>query len=107
MAKPGRGRLIERLVSGIFKTPLERERDYFRHYRELSGLIEESPGNMNVFVLRGELNLERGEFKRARADFEAAMGLAENLDDSKGWNIVEQVLRDRALYGLQLAEREL
>ncbi len=107
MAKPGRARLSERLVSAIFKTPLERERDFYRRYRQLSGLIGESPDNMNVLVLRGELNLERGEYERAKTDFERALELARDLDEAKGWLLMEQVMRDRALYGLKLAEREL
>ena len=107
MAKPGRGRLIARLLRGVFKSPLERERDFYRRYRELSGLIEESPDNMNVFVLRGELNLERREYERAKTDFERVLDLARDLDEAKGWLVMEQVMRDRALYGLKLAEREL
>lgn len=105
MTKPGRGSLIERLVSGIFKSPLERERDFYRRYRELSGLIDESPDNMNVFVLRGELSLERGDYERAKTDFERALELAQDLDEAKGWLVMEQVMRDRALYGLKLARR--
>ncbi len=105
MTKPGRGSLIERLVSGIFKSPLERERDFYRRYRELSGLIDESPDNMNVFVLRGELSLERGDYERATNDFERALELAQDLDEAKGWLVMEQVMRDRALYGLKLARR--
>ena len=107
MAKPGRGRLIARLVSGMFKSPLERERDFYRRYRELSGLIDESPDNLSVFVLRGELNLERRDFERAQADFERALELARDLDEAKGWLVMEQVMRDRALYGLKLARRAL
>ena len=107
MAKPGKGRLIARLVSGVFKSPLEQERDFYRRYRELSGLIGESPDNMSVFVLRGELNLARRDFERAQADFERALELARDLDEAKGWLVMEQVMRDRALYGLKLARRAL
>lgn len=107
MIKPGRGRLIARLVSGIFKSPLERERDYFRRYHELSDMIDESPDNMNVIVLRGELNLERGDYERAKTDFECALELAQDIDQAKGWLVMEQVMRDRALSGLQLARGAL
>ena len=107
MAKPGKGRLIARLVSGIFKSPLERERDFYRRYRELSGMIDESPDNMNVLVLRGELNLERRKYERAKSDFERALALARDLDEAKGWLVMEQMMRDRALYGLKLARRAL
>lgn len=105
MAMPGKLRLIARLVRGIFKSPLERERDFYRQYRELSGLIDEMPDNMNVYVLRGELNLERGDYERATSDFERALELAQDLDEAKGWLVMEQVMRDRALYGLKLARR--
>lgn len=107
MTKPGKGRLIAGLVGGIIKSPLERERDFYRRFRELSGLIEESPENMNVFVLRGELNLERGEYERAKSDFERALELAQYFDEAKGWLVMEQVMRDRALYGLKLARQAL
>ncbi|MCY3978722.1 MAG: hypothetical protein OXG23_11545 [Chloroflexi bacterium] len=103
MAQSGKGRLIARLVGGIFKSSLERERDFFRRYRELSGLIEESPENMNLLVLRGELNLERRDYERAKTDFERALELARDLDEAEGWLVLEQVMRDRALYGLKLA----
>ena len=107
MTKLGRGRLIARLVSGIFKSPLERERDFYRRYRELSDLIDESPDTMNVIVLRGELNLERGDYERAKTDFERALELAQDFDQAKGWLVMEQVMRDRALSGLQLARGAL
>ena len=95
------------LVSGLFRSPLERERAFYRRYRELSGQIEASPNNMTAYALRGELNLERGDHERAIRDFAAAIKLAESADDTKGWLVLEQVMRDRALYGLKLAEREL
>lgn len=99
--------ILGELVASVFQSPLERERAFYRRYRELSGVIDESPADMIAYVLRGELNLERGERARAKTDFESAIELAGSMDDAKGWLVIEQVMRDRALYGLKLAGREL
>ena len=98
---------MDKLVKMIFQSDLEREREYYRRFRELSDKIGESPDDMTHHVLRGELNLERGEYERAKVDFEATIALAETLDNAQGWLVVEQVMRDRALYGLKVAQREL
>ena len=59
---------------------------------------------MVAYTLRGELNLERGEHERAQTDFETAIELAESAwMTTKGWHVMEQVMRDRALYGLKVA----
>ena len=91
----------------VFQSSVERERALHRRHRELSRHIEETPNNMTLYVLRGELNLDRGERERAIADFESAKALADDIDDAQGWLVLEQVMRDRALYGLQQARREL
>ncbi|MCY3831515.1 MAG: hypothetical protein OXG85_00785 [Chloroflexi bacterium] len=103
----GMGRILDGLIKLALKSPLERERDLHSRQRELSAGIDESPNDMTRYVLRGELYLERREHELALADFERAVELAERLDDAKGWNIVEQVMRDRALYGLKVARGEL
>ena len=91
------------LFKTVLKSPLERQREDVRRLRELSGAIDEAPGDLTHYVLRGELNLERGAHEPAIADFERALELAEKLDESKGWLVLEQVMRDRALYGLKTA----
>ena len=100
------GRLGDFLRS-VFRSPLEREREFYRRYRDLSDKIAAAPDDMLYRVLRGELSLERGEYERAKADFEVALELAESLDETKGWLIVEQVMRDRALFGLRIVEDNL
>jgi len=95
------------LLGSVFQSPLERDKAFYRRYRELSGVIDESPDDMVAYVLRGELNLERGQREQAKTDFESAIELAEGLDDRKGWLVLEQVMRDRALYGLKEVKREL
>ena len=105
-APEGRGILGE-LASRLFQSPLERDRSFYRRYRELSGLIDQAPDDLVAYTLRGELNLERGEHERAQADFGTAVELAGALDDEQGWHVMEQVMRDRALYGLEAARDAL
>lgn len=107
MTVANRRGIVFELFSRLFQSPLERERAFYRRYRELSGQIDEAPDNLVAYALRGELNLERGEFERAKADFESAIELAEGIDDANGWNVIEQVMRDRALYGLGQARAAL
>ncbi len=102
-AWPGRNAIAAGLRR-ILQSPLERERAFYRRYRELSETIEAAPDDMIALVLRGELSLERGEGKRAEKDFERALALLEGMDENEGWALVEQVMRDRALYGLRLAK---
>ena len=69
--------------------------------------MNETPSSFTHLALRGELHLELGECERAAADFEAALELIAGRDDASGWGIVEQVMRDRALYGSKMAARGL
>ena len=107
MGLKGISRNLSKLIGSVLKSPLERERGLYQRCRKLSGQIEATPDNITLYVLQGELNLERGKYERAKTDFETAVKLAESADDTKGWLVLEQVMRDRALYGLKLAEREL
>ena len=88
-----------------FQSPLERERDFYDRFRELSDRIEALPESITHYVLRGELFIERGEYERARADFEAAVVIAEAVDPNESWGLLEQVMRDRALQGIELVKR--
>ena len=107
MGLRGIGGGLGKLVGSLVRSPLERERRFYRHYRDLNRQIETTPDSMTPYVLRGELNLQRRDYVRAKADFATALELAASVDDTKGWLVLEQVMRDRALYGLKLAEREL
>lgn len=99
--------IASEILSRLFQSPLERDRAFYRRYRELSAMIDQAPDDLVAYALRGELNLERGEHGRAQADFGAAVELADALDDDKGWHVIEQVMRDRALYGLEVARDAL
>ena len=99
--------LAGKWLGALLRSPWERERESRRRLRELGARIEKAPASYSHRVLRGELYLERGECERARADFETALDLTGNMDDSKSWNIVEQVMRDRALYGMRVIKRRI
>lgn len=100
-----RSGLLWRILQKAFQSPLERERDFYERFRELSDKIEALPESITHYVLRGELFIERGEYERAKADFEAAVDIAEALDPSQSWGLLEQVMRDRALQGIELVKR--
>lgn len=97
--------VIGRAIGAIYQPPLAREREFYRRLRELNEAIVDAPGDIIQIVLRGELLLERGEYERARQDFERALELADKLDDARAWHVVEQVMRDRAAYGMRMVER--
>jgi len=92
-----------RRVSGWFyERPAQRQRGLAQRLQEL-----DAADSLAHRILRGELLLKDGEYDLARADFEAALELAERFDPSKGWGLVEQVMRDRALRGLDEVRRRL
>lgn len=93
------------LISVVYQSPLAREREFYRCLRELNDAISEAPDDITQLVLRGELLLERGEHERAKQDFARALALAEALDDATAWHILEQVMSDRAAYGMRLVQR--
>ena len=97
------GTLGKSLLHG-FKSAVEREREFYRRYRELSEAIEAAPDSLTHLVLRGELLLERGDYERAKADFAKARGLADAVDPAAGWGLLEQIMGDRASCGLSLAQ---
>ena len=100
-------RLLQVLPGALFRSSLQKERDFFGRYRLLCENIAAEPGNLTLRVVRGEMLLERRDYQRARADFEAALRMSESLDMRAGWLIEEQVLRDRALFGLEVVARHL
>ena len=99
--------LTRALLGGLFQSPVAREREFFAQYRALSGDIAANRADLTPRVLRGELLLERRDYERAHADFKAALAIAGELDGKAGWQIAEQVMRDRALYGMEIAARKL
>ena len=97
--------VIGKVIGAVYQPPLAREREFYRRLREFNSALSEAPDDITQLALRGELLLERGEYGRAKQDFERALALASKLDDAKGWHILEQVMRDRAAYGMRIVER--
>ena len=98
--------LPRNLLGALFGSSLARERDFYARHRLLSQGIAAAPNDATPRLLRGELLLERRDYARARADFEAALALTEELDARAGWLLTEQVTRDRALFGLEALKRQ-
>ena len=100
-------RLSQVMPGALFRSSLQKERDFFGRYRQLCENIAAEPGNATLRVVRGEMLLQRRDYQRARADFEAALRMSEALDMRASWLIEEQVMRDRALFGLEVVARHL
>jgi hypothetical protein len=75
--------------------------------REVDGAIARHPEAALNYVTRGELLLRAGLPEAALADFQQGYLLAnEELQDAN-WGVVAQVTQDRALRGIQQAERKI
>ncbi|MBZ0292516.1 MAG: hypothetical protein K8L99_08095, partial [Anaerolineae bacterium] len=74
---------------------------------ELEQAIEEFPDAPANYVLRGEMYLVQGENALAVMDFEQGLALAAEQFAREDWGLISQVVRDRALKGLEKARRRL
>ncbi|MBC6934706.1 MAG: hypothetical protein DWB42_02580 [Chloroflexi bacterium] len=74
---------------------------------DLNRMIEYQPEAAVNYLFRGELRLKNADYENAAADFRRAVELAGNELERADWGLVAQTLRDRALAGLQKAERRL
>ena len=79
---PGRGEIMTRL-------------------NELTDAIAMSPEAPSNYVVRGELYMELREYELAEADFQRGFELAQTQFETADWGVMEQVMRDRALAGLE------
>ena len=95
-----------RLRRFFWKSPTEREAENLHRLNELTSNIALYPHALSNYVLRGELYLEQKDYESAIADFERALDLAQDVDDTAGWGIVEQALQDRAEVGLNRAKQK-
>ena len=96
---------LSRVASLFYRRPVERKRELMQRLQELEADMMDAPPSLTCHVLRGELLLELDECGAAQADFDAALELAEKFDPTAGWGVMEQVMRDRALQGLDAARR--
>lgn len=69
-------------------------------FQALSQSIRHDPDAPSAYVLRGELYLKQKHYHLAKADFERAISLTDELVHSARWGLVAQTMRDRALQGL-------
>lgn len=97
--------LFRDVTGAVYQPPLSREREFYRRLRELNETISAAPEDITQIVMRGELLLERGEYDRAKQDFKRALALGDKLDDAEAWHILEQIMRDRAVYGMRIVQR--
>ncbi|MEZ4668854.1 MAG: hypothetical protein R3E39_13175 [Anaerolineae bacterium] len=75
--------------------------DMMARLNDLTDAIAMSPETASNYVLRGELYLEMREYQLAEADFQQGYDLAVAQFETADWGVMEQVMRDRALMGLQ------
>ena len=98
---------LRRVIGWFYKRPAQRQRELAQRLQELDAAVGAAPNSLAHRILRGELLLQDGKYDLAQADFDAALELAEKFDPTKGWGLVEQVMRDRALRGLDEVRRRV
>ena len=91
---------IRRTVLGDIDNVAER-------IRHLDAAIENAADTPTNYVLRGELYLTLREYALARRDFQRAQELAAAQFQKSDWGLMAQAMQDRALVGLQKAEKKL
>ncbi|MBI5666682.1 MAG: hypothetical protein HZC41_01630 [Chloroflexi bacterium] len=74
---------------------------------DLTSGIEQHPETPANYVFRGELLLQTGAYAAAADDFRRALELAAQQVETARWGLVAQAVQDRALAGLERAERRL
>lgn len=78
-----------------------------KRLREIDGAIARHPEAAINYVTRGELLLKANLPEAALADFQQGYLLAHEEFQDADWGVVAQVTQDRALRGIQQAERLL
>jgi len=73
----------------------------------LTQTIEEVPESAVNYVLRAEAYMDLREYALAQANFQRAIELAETQFELADWGLLDQVMRDRALIGLEKVRRRL
>ncbi|GEM_PF-1168196 len=97
------GRILAFL--GLNPGGVERERLY-----NLNHAIQVAPDAAVNYVLRGEIYMDRGEYRLAADDFRQALELAESQfihQAEKQLGIINQAMQDRALAGYESALRRI
>ncbi len=91
---------VQRFFLGSFAEDITR-------LNNLTQAIEDAPESSVNYVLRAELYMKMREYALAQLDFQRAYELAETHFELADWGLLEQVMRDRALTGLDKVQRRL
>jgi hypothetical protein len=75
--------------------------------QEVDGAIARHPEAAINYLTRGELLLKAGLPEAALADFQQGYLLANEELQEADWGIVAQITQDRALRGIQQAEKKI
>ena len=78
-----------------------------RQLEELNTAIALHPDVAANYVLRGELHLKNDEPEQALEDFQQALELASYQLERDNWGFLDQVMQDRALHGIEQAQRKI
>ena len=81
--------------------------DVTTRLNNLTQSIEDAPESAVNYILRADLYMELREYALAQADFQRAVELADTQFELADWGVLDQVMRDRALAGLDKAQRRL
>ena len=81
--------------------------DVTARLNNLTQSIEDAPESAVNYILRADLYMGLREYALAQADFQRAVELADTQFELADWGVLDQVMRDRALAGLDKVQRRL
>jgi hypothetical protein len=81
--------------------------DVAARLNHLTQAIEDAPESAVNYILRAEVYMDLREYALAQADFQRAIELAETQFELADWGLMDQVMRDRAITGLEKVQRRL
>jgi tetratricopeptide (TPR) repeat protein len=85
----------------------ERQAQLEDRLRGLDEAIARHPDEPANYVVRGELYLKLNHYDLAARDFQRGLELARRDLETRNWGIVAQTMQDRALKGLERAQKHL
>lgn len=97
----------QRFIDDLFPSRTQREATARQRLQGLDDAIALYPETTVNYVLRGEVYLELRQDELAALDFRRAFEMAAREVEHNTWGIVAQTLQDRALHGLNQAQRRL
>lgn len=104
---PQRPSLFGRLLGAIGLNPQAKIAENEARLATLSRVIRHHPEVAENYVLRGEVNLALKRYDDAIADFQTALTSLTIQVNTDRWGLVAQVMQDRAIIGLETAQKHL